>query len=333
MRKRFLSMFYALSYYLGIIAFFYWINRKKQRVLVYHNVIPDQLWDDTFHLVTSIRESTFREHLALISKRFRFSGRLDERGTVMFTFDDGYRCARIAAGILEEYSTTGLFFMPVDNIGSERPLWIDKIMLWFSYVPDDVYEIGGTRYSLTSREERAIGYTNYCNRMYEEYRLYTPLLWLEELDTFYPFRFLCGNIPMELYSLRFTGLSVGEISMLKERGHKFGGHSSHHDILSLLDRDELRDDFIRSSDLVTRDVVNTAIYAYPFGHFRDVSPEVIAECEKSMYTHAFMNEDVKSPTPYTRPRLNLGNSFNRYELEARLSGYHQFLKNIYIWTL
>lgn len=327
MKRKMLSVFYFLCFYLGLDALFYWINRHKQRVLVYHNVVPDRMWEDALHLVTGIRESLFRKHVALISKRLRLSTQLDEPGTVMFTFDDGYRCAKVAAGILEEYATTGLFFIPVDNIGSKRPLWIDKIMLWFSYVPDNTYEIGEICYLLTSKERREVEYANFCNRMYKEY-LYDPLLWLDELNNHYPFQVLYDNVPTELYSLRFMGLPMEEISVLKERGHKFGGHSSRHDILSLLDSDELKEDFDRSSNLVIQNMINSLNYAYPFGHLRDVSPGVIKECEKSVYNNAFMNEHVKSPTPYTRSRLNLGNSFNQYELEARLSGLHQFLKNI-----
>ncbi len=326
-KKKLLSIVYILGYYLGVDVLFYWLNRDKQRVLVYHNIIPDELWMDALFLVTGIRESVFRKQIALISKRLRLSTILDEPCSAMFTFDDGYRCANITSRILEDYATAGLFFMPVENIGSKQPLWIDKIMLWFSLVPENRYEIGGIPYLLTSNENREIAYSNYCNRMYEGHP-YVPSLWIDELNRLYPFQSLYEMVPTALYSLRFMGLSKDEILVLQKRGHKFGGHSVSHDILSLLDDKELKNDFRQTSILLSQHIINEPIYAYPYGHPRDVTSVVIKVCENSIYHYAFMNEHVEFPTSYTRSRLNLGNGYNKYELDAKLSGFHQFLKKL-----
>ena len=37
-------------------------------------------------------------------------------------------------------------------------------------------------------------------------------------------------------------------------------------------------------------LVNTNLYAYPFGHRRDVTPGVMKECSQSVFTLAVMNE-------------------------------------------
>ena len=145
------------------------------------------------------------------------------------------------------------------------------------------------------------------------------------LEDIYPFRDL--PIDKAYFALRFKGLTSEEILELKRKGHKIGGHSVRHDILSMLDEWELREDFKECSEYMER-LFNTNLYAYPFGHRRDVTPGVMKECSQSVFTLAVMNEYNSEASDFALSRMNISHYNSRLEIEASLSGFTQWLKNV-----
>ena len=116
----------------------------------------------------------------------------------------------------------------------------------------------------------------------------------------------------------------------KKKGHKIGGHSINHDVLSLLPTEKLRHDFQQCGTQFNK-LFNCGVYAYPFGHKRDVSVECVGECVASGFSAAVMNEYVADETLYTLSRLNISRYTSRYEIEAELFGFKQSLRNIRQW--
>lgn len=321
MRKKFLSIFYALSYYLGIIAVFYWINRKKQRILVFHHIIPDEYVNTSFEQkIVCTSHSRFEWIMDIINKRLKVTTELGQPGSVVITFDDGYRAALIADEVLAKRANKAYFFMPISNVGSFEPLWIDRIMAWFAYVPEGEYTIANRKVRIGDSLSRQLAFSSLIDTLYEKYDKDSTI---EMLGAAYPYEAL--PIDPAYFDLRFKGLTEEELLVLKQKGHKIGGHSVRHDILSMLDGRELRSDFKACSERVGS-LYNTDLYAYPYGHKRDVTPRVIKECTQSTFAFAVMNEYNAEASEYSLSRMNIGHYHSRFEIEASLSGFTQWLK-------
>ena len=323
MRKKVLLLLYFVAYYLGIILFFYWINRRKQRILVFHHIIPDDYVNTSFEQkIVCTSRSRFEWMMAIVNKRLKVTTELGEPESAVITFDDGYRAALIADEVLAKSANKAYFFIPIVNVDSFMPLWIDQIMAWFAYVPEGEYRIVNRKVRIGDTLSRQQEFSSLINTLYEKYDKVSILGMLEDI---YPFRDL--PIDKAYFALRFKGLTSEEILELKRKGHKIGGHSVRHDILSMLDEWELREDFKECSEYMER-LFNTNLYAYPFGHRRDVTPGVMKECSQSVFTLAAMNEYNSEASDFSLSRMNISHYNSRFEIEASLSGFTQWLKNV-----
>lgn len=323
MRKELLCLFYFVTYYLGIIPLFYWINRKEQRILVFHHIIPDELINTSFEQkIVCTSRSRFEWMMAIVNKRLKVTTELGEPNSAVITFDDGYRAALIADEVLAKRANKAYFFIPIVNVDSYMPLWIDQIMAWFAYVPEGEYRIANRKVRIGDTLSRQREFSSLINTLYEKY---DKISILEMLEDIYPFK----DLPIDkgYFALRFMGLTAGEILELKRKGHKIGGHSVKHDILSMLDEQELLEDFKECSEYM-KSMFNTNLYAYPFGHRRDVTAGVIKECSQSVFTLAVMNEYNSEASDFSLSRMNISHYNSRFEIEASLSGFTQWLKNV-----
>lgn len=320
------SVFFFLAYYLGIIRLFYFLTRRRQRILVFHHIFPDNLKNDSFEQkIVCSSQSHFDWLIAIVNKRFEVTTRIGKPDSAIITFDDGYRAALVADKVLRKYRNKAYFFVPISNV-SDGPLWVDVIMGWIAYVPDGEYSINGITYNLISWQSRQEAYDSIIDSLYNSGGEHQPII--DQMQNICPFSSL--EISEEYFNLRFRGLTYEEIEMLKQYGHKIGGHSVNHDILSLLEENELADDFNDCSLQIGR-LFNTSLYAYPFGHKRDVNMKCIEICSQSGFSSAVMNEFVCEETRYTMSRINISRYRSRYEVEAELSGFKQWLRNLLKW--
>ena len=85
-----LAILYFLSYYLGIIRLFYFLNKNRQRIITFHNVIPDILFDNSIHLGVSCTDKIFEFQIKEIEKRLKITTELGVSNSCIITFDDGY---------------------------------------------------------------------------------------------------------------------------------------------------------------------------------------------------------------------------------------------------
>ncbi|WP_196008656.1 polysaccharide deacetylase family protein [Parabacteroides distasonis] len=322
MRRTLLVSLYFVAYYLGILTLFYRINRKKQRILVFHHIIPDEYMNNSFEqAIVCTSRSRFDWMMSIVNRRFEVTTELGRPASVIITFDDGYRAALIADEVLMKRSNKAYFFMPISNVGSSVPLWIDRIMAWFAYVPEGEYTIVNRKVRIGDSLSRQRAFSSLINTLYEKYDRDSTV---EMLGVAYPYEAL--PIDPAYFDLRFKGLTEEELLVLKQKGHKIGGHSVRHDILSMLDERELRSDFKACSERVGY-LYNTDLYAYPYGHKRDVTPRVIKECAQSAFAFAVMNEYNAEASEYSLSRMNISHYHSRFEIEASLSGFTQWLKN------
>ena len=291
--------------------------------MVYHHIIPDEYWDEKLHLTVAIKESKFRKQLSIIKRHFDYSAtKIEQTIPLMITFDDGYNCSVFSSKILDEYGFNGVYFMPISNLDSQKPLWIDEILIWFSYVPDNNYQVGEENICIFSEADRQIAYNRYSLKFYSNY---APQEYISNLNSAYPMDKIDELLVPTYNKLRFHGLSMIEVNDLKNRGHVIGGHSSKHDILSKLSKTELISDFNACQNLIGS-LYNSDIFAYPFGHPRDLSADVIETCANSKFNYAVINDSFSAEDKYQIPRINIAWYNNKYEIHAHLSGYVSYLK-------
>jgi len=328
MKQRFLHYIYRVAYYSGLIALCYFTNRHKRRVLTYHNIIPDELLDDSLHLRTSHSSSAFDAQLEIISKRWPDSERqLDPDGSgCLITFDDGYcNQARIAAPILEKWNRYAIFFLTTDLIANGNLLWPDRLLFWVSYVPFGRYRLAKMEFDLTADEQRPTFWSQIWRQIIQNQNSIKPIA--DAMEISYPFEAL--QIDPKLHELRFFPLSATELSNLQDAGHLLGGHSYGHGILARLDDQTVKEDFTRCLQL-SEDMFNCSYYSYPFGGSDEVSRREQNLCRMSGFTRSFLNVDqVPSKLQadhYGIPRTTLSNTTNRFILEAELSGFKELLK-------
>jgi len=330
MKRILVSVFYRLSFFTGLTELFFFINRKKRLIVTFHNVIVDELFDDSLHLGVSHSRSNFQFQVNLISRRFTISDDIESQRCAIITFDDGYQNnLSIAAPVLEELGIKAYFFVPLDSIDSGAPFWVDKMTLWFSYVPFGTYTILNNEYTIETTGDRPGEFSKLYRELLNNYGL-VDQAW-RTMNELVPFE---GLVKPDLYSQRCVPLSTAELSRMKESGHKIGAHSVSHNVLSKISLAELREDFKKTADALGS-VYNTKVFAYPFGGRDETSNQVFECCREFGFSHGLLNvfEDVPEfeDVNYVVPRIALPNTSDRYLINARLSGLEQFIKGLLGW--
>ncbi len=311
---------FKILYLLKINNLFYYLNKKNQIILTYHNIIPDNLYDFTPHLLVSYRESLFKKHLKILMKRFRITTTLGVPGSCMITFDDGYQNNfYIAHKILKKENIKAIFFIS----SKKETLWIDKILLWISYVPYGEYSIFFNKIYIENKNDRIKLISSIWKLLQNNYQ---PIKLLKELDYNYSFNKI--KINNELYELRFKKLKIGQIEEMIDYGHLICSHSSNHDILSKLPKEKIKREIINEEKLIGT-FYNSNLFSYPFGEKNDINEDVLEVIKNSKFKYGFMNINIPN---YNYNKLSIPRSmlipeeYGKYNIESRLSGLRYFLR-------
>jgi peptidoglycan/xylan/chitin deacetylase (PgdA/CDA1 family) len=329
MKRRLKELAYAALYFSGAVHLAYWLNRRAQVVVTYHNVLPDGMIDDSLHALEAHGASVFQRQLALIARRFPITTELNKPGTCLITFDDGYRNNfKIAAPLLAKHGALAYFFVPVAITETGETLWVDQFRLWLGAAPSGSYVIAGTTVALgdnASRHEAAKVLWRLIEADYD-----ARLAILGEMNRLVPFERL--PIDPKLRSLRYGGVTAEQLEALARAGHRIGAHSLRHDILSRLSPAELEKDFAACAAQLGV-LYTTPVYAYPFGGIEHLGERVIDGCARAGFAAAFiylptLDATGMSPGPFTMPRLTLPNTASRFVIEAKLSGAEAMLRDL-----
>lgn len=313
---------YLAAYYLGLFDLFYRF-RKSPIVVSYHNIIPDALYDRNSQFIGGDhRESEFDAHLAIIQSKVSITNSL-EPGCVLITFDDGYKNnLAIAQPLLQKHGVNATFFVPACYWDSSEMLWIDKMLMWCSYVPPGIYKLCQKEWQINTGADRRATFDALWDCLLENFNQKFTLL--EDLDYNYPFSSL--EVEETYRSLRFEVLEREDVEALKASGNKVGCHSYNHDILSRLSSEDLHNNFVNCE--VHRGQFNVDWFSYPFGRDNEVSDMVVEKCRDFAYSAAFMNIARPSENIYRIPRINMPNSASKAIIHAKLSGFEAALKKV-----
>jgi len=323
MKRHALKIAYVLAWHLGVIRLFYWLNRHRQCVLAYHNVLPDELFDQNLlHLGVSCSLGTFIVQIESLRNRFEVTTEIGKPGTCMITFDDGYRNNLLAAEELEKRHLSGLFFIPACYFSGETILWMDRLLMWVSYAPAGAYTILGRSIQIDTARSRYTLWDQLYDELLNDYNHKQRLI--NELDQLIPFDALCAAVDEPMYAQRFVGLNEADLALMKQRGHKLGCHSWRHDIMAKLSVEDLALDFAECGKYQSR--YNTAYFCYPFGGPQEISETVIAKCKQQGWDAGFANYPTDNNNRFELGRISLDDLTDKHFIEARLSGFESFLR-------
>ncbi|MBC5995842.1 hypothetical protein EAI30_00275 [Romboutsia ilealis] len=328
-RRKLSKIVFKISRYIGFNKLCYLLNKGRKRILMYHNIIPDEYFDDSINLEYSISESRFKNQIDFIEKRFKFGLDLENPNEVTITFDDGYQNQySIGSKILDNKNIKGYFFCSESLINNDRILLIDKIQLWFDYVPYRLYKIDrlNLSFNISNREERKQSWSKVQDLIFnnkssmEEVEL--------SLNEAYPFNKI--EVNKEFYKLRFNSIKESDINQMKDKGHKVGAHSSMHNILSNMNIKKLDKDIKRCVQNVGG-IYNTDVFCYPFGTHDDVSDEVIDIVKSNKFKMGLAS--INSPNDkreYSKdfiPRIDISSIDDKYHIDFILSGARYLIRN------
>ena len=301
LKRWILKSLYTIFYYLGVFKLFYFANRKSQLVITYHNVISDEIFNsDLLHLGVSCSQRAFVKQLDLLTSKFNVVTEVGIPRSCIITFDDGYKNnLEIAADHLTKKGVSGLFFIPAvyfdTKFDHNRILWVDKLLMWVSYAPVGSYVVLGNKCKInSSQESRRCLWEYLYPKLLSNYSILELLM--RELDGQYSFNEFKKTINTKMYQSRFEAMTVSELNQLKEMGHKLACHSFQHDILSLLNDEQLEHDFLMCERYSKE--YNSNYYSYPFGGEDEISPNVVNVCKKYAYSAAFVNFKTHNKDKY-----------------------------------
>lgn len=292
-------------------------------VLMYHSVLDDECasWIDPTYAVT---RRQFIQHVDLLIRRRNVIG-IDELhahlaegtdpppGSVVITFDDGYRNnLTTAAPILAAAGLPATFYLATGYVNDTESQWVDTLYSSFTRRTRDHLVLPTGRYDLGVRLQRRRAHTAMLERLLGADRADRAGILKDLDDQLQP----TGTAP------RLT-LDWDEVRQLRgmSDGFTIGVHTRDHLDLSRLPEDAVRAEITRSIDDVQAALgVRARHFSYPYGR-ADASKGRVAR-ELGLDTAVLVHQRRViggGSDPHMLPRL--GSGTNYLLLRARSTGF------------
>lgn len=260
-------------------------NESGAVVLMYHSVPSPDLapWIDPRNAMAPV---VFREQMRHLAARRRVvsmsrlaellaAGETPARGTVVLTFDDGYRDnLDVVAPILAELGLPATLYLPTAYISRGETQWVDRLYIALRTRTKDVLELdvaGVTgRWTLGDDATTRAAYAALCRGLIranwaDRERILTRVA--EQLG---------GSVaPPRLM------LTWDEVRSFAERFPLFeiGGHTADHVDLTSHDEGVCRDEVRRCADDIERETGRRpAHFSFPYGRCSAAARGIVASC-------------------------------------------------------
>lgn len=327
MKKHITILIAYACYWLGIDAFFYFLNRKAKRIITFHNVIPTIFLPNQKKIGLTDSENEFRMKVRIIKSRFSINTDITDTSSAVITFDDGYRNQNEIAGkiLKEEGNIPAIIFVAgkmIDNHSPSEALIVDLLLHWTFLVPNGRYLFDVNTYfniTDTNRNElwQKVIWPLFCKDNQSKGRTL-----LHDLNKQYPIDKILASCNSEYLRLRLTGFSSNEIKEIVSNGWIVGWHTNEHYPLSkLTTEDKLYE--IKTAPQEMKSVV----FSYPYGELNSVDQDSINYVKDTGYPYAVSNVefDNRFLSKYFIPRMMLDGNF--YQCHMQLCGLKYFIQH------
>lgn len=298
-----------ICYYLQLHRLGYFLNRKRKRIITFHNVLDDNVFTANLANGVSCSLSSFKHIIDEIGRVFTFSLNLDDPASATITFDDGYNNqAEIAAPYLISKGIPAYLFVSghliVDNDNSSKDsLIIDKLLHWVSYVPSNDYIINlgsGTVSFRLDEKNRNIVWTNVIWPLFVKDTASKGTTLFNALNKAYPYSRILDKLNPEYIRQRLTGITPRQIENLKCYGWEIGWHTLSHYPVSLLSITD------KEIELTPNTLCDSQVFSFPYGGDKDADNISFTILKNRGYKTAVSN-------------INHGNSHNMSWYRTRMS--------------
>ncbi len=307
----------------------YILNRGRKRVITFHNVLDDDIYERNLANGVSCSISSFKRIIEEVGKVYKFSLDLDDPTTATITFDDGYNNqVEIAAPYLIGKKIPAYLYVSgqlIDdnpNKTGTGALVIDKLLHWVSFVPEGKYTITIEGVKLKIEVD--------ANRN----KLWSESIWplfladtehkgetvMSALNDAYPFDSILADLDDKYIRERLTGVTTQQLSNLKKYGWQIGWHTqSHYPVARLSKKD-------KEAELTPSDVCDSTVFSYPYGGKADADAESYQILLKNgcMNVVSNINYGNHELGDWYRSRMSLPD--DPVLLHFELSGLKYFLK-------
>lgn len=311
-----------VAYRTGVVHLFYWLNRQAKRVIVFHNVLPDDLYEDNVLNCASCSVSKFETIVNEVSRKFRFSTDFNDSKTVTITFDDGLKNQWLIAGrILKERNIPAVVFGSGTALAARRPIdctMDDQLLFWSTYAPQSALET----FARGVVKSRTYFWCKYLRPAYARDASAKGRLVWGELNEIFSFNALYASADQDLIKLRMLGLEQSDIDAMETCGWKMGWHTfSHYPLSSLDDKDAEREIKPTSEDMLSIPM------CFPYGERMSVSMRDIKLAEQCGYPSALncSNKAEDDLGQFFSIRMTLPQ--DRIGIHCMLSGFLYFLES------
>jgi peptidoglycan/xylan/chitin deacetylase (PgdA/CDA1 family) len=258
--------------------------------------------------------------------------------SALLTCDDGLRnCLFDVLPILQEFKIECLFFVTGSSL-SDTPtiLWYEKLYLMLIAAPErfnlELPEIGllveprqQKRHSLWWQLTKKLSQYDLNRRQTLLERIRMQLGLAEHWDAEY------REDPV--LSRRFLAMNQSELHQLADAGMCIGAHTLSHPMLSQSAPDVAWSEISECKHNLERALGQEVwALAYPFGDSSSITTRELRMAERAGFKGAFLNVggDFGKQTPrFALPRVHITAGMTGAELEARISGVHRSLQELF----
>ncbi len=314
------------------------VHRYDMIILLVHGVMDSDAPSTWVPLRPQLGRRRLEACLRLLSKHYRFvslddavdmiTGRTCVRPySLVLTFDDGYRNnIKYALPMLRRYGVPATFFLVTGHIEHRKPLWFDRLDYALQQVPVDGREVQIGQQTIRLRAStRAALRASYKGLRDAAKALSGPdtemLQQIEDMAA--GLEAESGRKLADIFENDDWAavLTWEEIRAAAGRDVSFGSHTVDHLRLGLVDAEIVRDQLIRSKEMIEARVGQPCRHlCYPDGSFAQQVTEIARACG---YVSAVTTiEDVNrvGDDPMSLCRINLSESGSITETLAEVCG-------------
>lgn len=329
-------------YYAGALRLFERLTgRGCLKILAYHRVS-----DGSSLLNLNIPRAVFEEQMKYLGRKYGVvgldkvvdaitSGKGAAYGSVVITFDDGYRSLLDnAVPALKRYGLPATVYLTVNPIQKLEPMWFDTLSYAMKNTKKktiDLGKFGAGKYLLNTPEEKRVAAEAAAN--------HAKTLDSRGVDEFV--NWVADELKVDQRQRdagNMDALTWGDVKKMAGDGIMIGAHTMSHHILTKLPPAEAEREIAECRDTIIRNAgVAVEHFAYPNGELSDFNAEIVGIIKKHGYKSACTlvngidNTDVfalRRMNIYPYMSTGMTGKFNKPLFAAELSGVFDFLRRI-----